>query len=77
MKGQTSTASEMSILPHTHTITFLTLEQREKRAINEAFSVTNCSVTESSKLLGISRPSLYRKVANHSLSSMLPRKGKI
>lgn len=53
---------------------FKTLFEREKDAINEALKVTDSHVSESAKLLGISRAGLYIKIREHSLSSILPRR---
>lgn len=55
---------------------FETIKEREKKAIIEALVESECCMSDAAKLLGISRPGLYVKIKDYSLSCWLPRNEK-
>jgi DNA-binding NtrC family response regulator len=63
------TLTSIPILPY-----FKTLYERERDAIKEALNITDNRVSESARLLGVSRAGLYYKIKEHSLTSMMPRR---
>lgn len=65
------TASAIDLPAH-----FKTLKERERDAIEDAMAMTNNSVSEASRLLGVSRAGLYIKLQDNSMSCLLPRKQK-
>ncbi|MGE5341697.1 MAG: sigma-54-dependent transcriptional regulator [Candidatus Omnitrophota bacterium] len=50
---------------------YLTLDEHEKKYIHEILKVTNYNISQSSKLLGINRPRLYRKLKQFNLEEAL------
>ena len=52
---------------NTQITNLLTLEDVEKRQIVEVFKLTENNKQQAAKILGISRPALYRKLKKHNI----------
>ena len=51
----------------TFNLVFKTIEQLEKEAIIEALKETGWKITQSARLLGIGRATLYRKIKEYGI----------
>lgn len=70
MSNLNKSCNELKLVDASETLDTLNLKELEKRAIIKALNVSELNVTKASKLLGISRNTLYNKMKKYSINQI-------